>query len=126
MALIDKILVPKTKQDIEKDLSKLTKYELDDKLIEAAWRGDKFKTKLLINAGASVNSSCAASGNWIPLMWASYKGDIGMILLLINLGTDINIKDNTGKTPSMIAFERGHFEAGLILKKYEIKNESSS
>ena len=118
MSLIDKILVPKTKQDIEKDLSKLTKYELDDKLIEAAWRGDKFKTKLLINAGACVNSK-SNMGNWTPLMWASYKGNICMIKFLISLGADVNLNDGNCKTPSMIAFERGHFEVCLILKKHE-------
>ncbi|WP_333023210.1 ankyrin repeat domain-containing protein [Wolbachia endosymbiont of Pentidionis agamae] len=78
------------------------KYELNNKLIAAARKGDLEGIKTALAAGADINFhddlySCTA------LMHAAQLGNVNVIEFLIEEGSDIYARDNDGKTALMIA-----------------------
>lgn len=63
---------------------------------------------LLINSGADVNAvnHCGESA----LHLAVYKGDPARVQILLSAGARTNMHDNLGRTPGMIAIEKGKKE----------------
>lgn len=61
--------------------------------------------KLLLEAGADVNAT--QTMDYTPLHSAASGGDEGTLELLLATGADVNAVAD-GKTPAMIARERGH------------------
>lgn len=56
--------------------------------------------ELLLEAGASVD--LADSKNWTALMYASSKGSVRILKLLLNAGSPLNAQSRTGETALMI------------------------
>ena len=52
---ISDILIPKSEEDILKELRKLSTRDLNEKLKSVMWDGDEKLLKLFINAGADIN-----------------------------------------------------------------------
>jgi hypothetical protein len=47
-----------------------------------------------------------------PLHWAAEVQDLSVVAALIDLGADVNIKDNLGYTPRDVAYWFGEFRMG--------------
>jgi hypothetical protein len=123
---INDLLIPKFKEDIIKELSKLNQEEKDQKLIRIIYES-RFDldisqdtlieiVKLLIEAGADINTK-GMHGN-TPLIFASFADQLKLIKYLIEVGADINIKNNSGNNILMIAVNYNNKELADLLKKY--------
>jgi len=110
---------PKSKENIIKDLSNLTKEKKGEKLIEASYAGRLDIVKLLIEAGADIN----IKNNYgvTSLMLASEGGYKEIVKLLIEASADINAKNIFGDTALMYAYENNHKEIIDLLKRYGAK-----
>ncbi len=95
----------------------LTQEQLNTKLLNAALRGEQTAMKLLINAGADVNTE--DDEGITVLMWAilSYV-EIEYIEMLIQKGADVNAKDGKGETALM----RAAIQDGSVILETLIKN----
>lgn len=69
--------------------------------------------KMLVEAGAEVNVIQASQ--MTPLHAAAKNGNIEMLILLLEKGALVDIKNDQGKTASDLAFEKGHQEIAQIL-----------
>jgi ankyrin repeat protein len=62
-----------------------------------------------------------------PLHWAAEAQDLSVVATLVDLGADVNIKDNFGYTPRDVAYFCGEFRMGaytdVCLKIVERLNE---
>lgn len=87
--------------------------ELEDKLIQAAGRGEIHEVQSLLGKGAAIN----ALGNLkkTALMKASEGGHTSVVRLLIDKGANINARDNLGGTALMLASMLGKTEVVRVL-----------
>jgi len=152
-SLVGDILKPKTQDQINNDLSKLSKKDKNNKLLKASWNGQKDVVELLLKAGADVNAitedgwtplMMASNGQkdvvelllkagadvnaitedgWTPLMRASWYGHKDIIELLLLAGADVNAIAKDGRTPLMWASAYGHKDLVDLLKKYGAKDD---
>lgn len=108
----------------------------DTPLTFAADAGNEAVVKMLLAAGATVNSPAKAQpykqypdaapiGFWSPLHAAACKGSPTMISLLLAAGADPNGRDKKGRTPLHYAVEHGCkcysllVEAGADVRAYD-------
>jgi serine/threonine protein kinase/ankyrin repeat protein len=91
-------------------------------LIMAAGNGHYETVKVLIDAGADVNTK--GYRGWTALMVSACRGHAGIVKLLLASGADINAKDEAGKTAlilakegSMIVVEESRTEPNSDIKK---------
>lgn len=89
--------------------------ELAMRLNCAAFDGDYYRLKRLIEAGADPNK--ADYDRRSPLHVAASKGDGDISQLLIEHGVDVNISDKFGNTPLLEAVKGGHDEVASLLVK---------
>lgn len=88
--------------------------DLDKDLRLAATSANPAVAKVLIAAGAKVNSSGA--GKETPLHEAASVGRTGVAEVLLAAGADVNVKDDVGRTPLHSAAAWGHVElTGVLL-----------
>jgi len=113
------VLPPKSKEDIIRDLSTLSKDELSEQLIKASALGLTSIVQWIIDAGADVNTQNRVG--WTPLIFASYNGHKDVVKLLLDNGADVNAKTNIGLTALMWASHNGHKDVVKLLKKYGAK-----
>jgi hypothetical protein len=73
----------------------------------------------VIEAGADVNQQ--DEQGWTPLNWASGKGDVAAIQLLLEKGADVLKVGCDQRTPYLIALAAGRVEAIRLLKDAEAK-----
>jgi len=121
---IDDILKPKSEKDIEKELSKLSKHDLNYLLLDAAAENKTTNIELIIKYGANVN--CLTPGSirddrWTPLMYSSMNGNLESMIILIKYGANVNVKDVHGRTPLKLARSNGYIDAVNLLKQYGAK-----
>jgi ankyrin repeat protein len=98
---INDLFVPRSKEDIIKQLSKLNQDEKAEKLIGAAVTGQLDIIKLLIEAGVNINK---AIYGYIALISASKNRHLKAVKLLLEAGANVNAKDNYGYTALMWAY----------------------
>ena len=113
---IDKILIPKSKEYINNYISKLSKHELNNKLIEASYAGFKDIVKIILDAGCDVNAK--DSFGWNALRCATARGHIDIVSMLLKKGANVNDKTVGGWTSLDMAYAYNHLDIITILKEY--------
>ncbi|SRR5208337_4016484 len=69
--------------------------------------------RLLLEHGAPVNARQQA--DWVPIHAAAQNGDRPMVDLLLKHHADPKLANDEGKTPAMVAREKGHEELAALL-----------
>lgn len=70
--------------------------------------------RLLLEHGAPVNARQQAG--WVPLHAAALNGDRALVDLLLQYGGDHGLTNDEGKTPAMVARDKGHSEIAALLE----------
>jgi hypothetical protein len=84
----------------------IVKWRLNHRLLWAAENGHEAEVKVLIAAGADVNT--ATSDGKTPLWWAALHGHETVVKVLIAAGADVNKATSDGDTPLVWAAANGH------------------
>jgi|ERR1022692_2617551 ankyrin repeat protein len=71
--------------------------------------------RLLLERGAPVNGR--QQGGWAPIHAAAQNGDRALVELLLKHHADSKLANDAGKTPAMVAREKGHAEIAAMLEK---------
>jgi uncharacterized protein len=71
--------------------------------------------RLLLEHGAPVNAR--QHGGWIPIHAAAQNGDRPMVELLLTYHADPRLANDEGKTPAVVAREKGHEEIAALLER---------
>jgi ankyrin repeat protein len=71
--------------------------------------------RLLLEHGAPVNAR--QQSGWVPIHAAAQNGDWPMVELLLKHRADPKLANDEGKTPGMVAREKGHEEITSELEK---------
>jgi hypothetical protein len=90
-------------------------------LIQAVKEGDIVKTKELLDEGEVDVNDHGDEQEWTPLNYASGKGDINMVNLLLERGADVFITGRDQRTPYEISLAAGHVEVAQLLRDTEEK-----
>ena len=98
----------------ELGLDALTQEDKDNRLIEAAEKGQLGLVRLLIHLGADINPQEDEDG-YTALHCAALKGHVDVAELLIKAGAEKNAKDKFGYTALHCAAVFGHVDVAKLL-----------
>lgn len=84
-----------------------------DAILRAARVDDVHKMKKCLGEGADVNRK--DQNGWTPLHWASFKGRIKSVNVLLEHDAEVDVVDDAGYTPLHCAAEAGHLQVALLL-----------
>jgi ankyrin repeat protein len=84
----------------------------------AAKRGDVDILRYLHEKGAKTNIPATTDANLLPIHWAAAEGQVSAVGFFIDIGQDINIQDNNGCSPSVIAVQFNQVDALIYLAKH--------
>jgi ankyrin repeat protein len=73
--------------------------------------------RLLLEHGAPGIVNARQQGGWVPIHAAAQNGDRPMVELLLKHGADPKLANDDGKTPAMVAREKGHEEIAALLEQ---------
>jgi uncharacterized protein len=73
--------------------------------------------RLLLEYGAPGMVNARQQGGWVPIHAAAQNGDRPMVELLLKHRADPKLANDDGKTPAMVAREKGHEEIAALLEK---------
>ena len=73
--------------------------------------------RLLLERGAPGIVNARQQGGWVPIHAAAQNGDRPMVELLLKHGADPKLANDEGKTPAMIAREKGHEKIATLLEQ---------
>ncbi len=73
--------------------------------------------RLLLERGARGIVNARQQAGWVPIHAAAQNGDRAMVELLLKHGADPKLANDEGKTPAMVAKEKGHEEIAAMLGK---------
>src|SRR5271169_6694674 len=74
--------------------------------------------RLLLEHGAPGIVDARQQGGWVPIHAAAGNGDRPMVELLLKHRADPTLANAEGKTPAMVAREKGHEEIAALLEKH--------
>ena len=83
----------------------------DTALMQACLGGHIDVVKLLVSAGASVQSG----HGWQPLHYAAFNGSADIVRFLLDKGADKNVLGPNSFTPLMMAAREGRIDAARVL-----------
>jgi uncharacterized protein len=72
--------------------------------------------RLLLESGPTGMVNVRQQGGWVPIHAAAQNGDRAMVELLLEHHADPRLANNDGKTPAMVAREKGHEELAALLE----------
>jgi len=72
--------------------------------------------RLLLEHGAPGIVNARQQGGWVPIHAAAQNGDRPMVELLLKHRADPTLANDAGKTPAMVAREKGHEEIVTMLE----------
>jgi ankyrin repeat protein len=72
--------------------------------------------RLLLEHGNRDMVNARQQGGWVPIHAAAQNGDRDMVELLLKHHADLKLANNDGKTPAMVAREKGHEELAALLE----------
>ena len=90
----------------------------NEALIQAVKDGDQQKVEAEIAAGADVNAP-GPEQEWTALNYASGKGDLAMVELLVRRGADVFKRGRDNRTAYLIAVAAGHAAVARYLATAE-------
>ena len=90
-----------------------------DALCEFAEKNEVFHMDILIINGVDVNEKNIKGDT--PLHCASYYGNLESILLLLNRGANIYLKNNDNKSSLDILYENDNENIKNLIKNYNVK-----
>jgi ankyrin repeat protein len=105
-------------QEKDSNNAELSGLSLDDQLIIAADKGDTIAALKLISSGARVNATNTTYEGVTPLMFAAQSGQTEMVILLMKLGADVDLKPYNGYTALISAIRNGYQETAECLIRY--------
>ena len=73
--------------------------------------------RLLLDHGAPGIVNARQQGGWAPIHAAAQNGDRAMVELLLKHRADPKLANDDGKTPAVVAREKGHEEIAALLEK---------
>jgi uncharacterized protein len=73
--------------------------------------------RLLLEHGAPGMVDARQQGGWVPIHAAAQNGDRAMVELLLSHHADPTLANDEGKTPAMVAREKGHIEIAALIEK---------
>jgi ankyrin repeat protein len=73
--------------------------------------------RLLLERGAPGIVNARQQAGWVPIHAAAQNGDRAMVELLLKHGADPKLANDEGKTPAVVAKEKGHREIAALLEK---------
>ena len=82
--------------------------------------------RLLLEHGSAEMVNARQQGGWVPIHAAAQNGDRAMVELLLKHHADPKLTNNDGKTPAMVAREKGHEEMAALLEEYRSSVGTSS
>lgn len=91
-------------------------------LYRAACLGNRRMVKMLVEAGADINSR-GKSGGWTPLHGSLLASPEKGLHLLLEKGADINAKNDDGETPLWHAVRHSYNECARALLKHDPRPE---
>jgi ankyrin repeat protein len=95
------VSIPPTKERMDR---------IDEELIEAAQENNLPEASRLLSVGADVNAE--GERDRTPLHWASLKGHVQVVVVLLEHGADIEAKNDLDWTPLHYACFYGHVTVG--------------
>ncbi len=72
--------------------------------------------RLLLEHGSAEMVNARQQGGWVPIHAAAQNGDRAMVELLLKHHADPKLTNNDGKTPAMVAREKGHEQLAALLE----------
>ena len=117
------ILKGKSNEEILTKLSKLSKEQIDNSLIQAARNNLISVFKLFIDYKIPINLNCRDEFRYTPLMLACIKGNYLLVELLINNGANVNLKNRFGTSALMHASFYGRSKIVDLLLKAGAKTD---
>jgi ankyrin repeat protein len=84
-------------------------------LMEAASGGYEIVGRILLEKGADVNASPVPNSKDTALTIAAEKGHLKFVQLLIEYGSQLDVKNKKGATPLWLACQNGHLEVAQTL-----------
>jgi uncharacterized protein len=72
--------------------------------------------RLLLEHGPADMVNARQQGGWVPIHAAAQNGDRAMVELLLKHHADPKLVNNDGKTPAVVAREKGHEELAALLE----------
>jgi ankyrin repeat protein len=73
--------------------------------------------RLLLEHAVPGMINARQQGGWVPIHAAAQNGDRAMVDLLLKHHADPKLANDDGKTPAMVAREKGHEELAALLEK---------
>jgi hypothetical protein len=88
-------------------------------LFYAVFKGHfEFTRMLLIEKRLASINDLDKNFGWSPLHYAVYDGKIQIVRLLLEHGADVNVRDESGETPSQFGSKYGRHEIVELLSEY--------
>ena len=91
----------------------MTQEELNKKLLDAVRINNISEVEEAMSLGADVNS--ADDDGWTPLIYAAYRGNTDITILLLKYRTNINAVNKYGDTALMMACWNGYIDIAELL-----------
>ena len=105
----------------EKKANVMTQEELNKKLLDAVRINNISEVEEAMSLGADVNS--ADDDGWTPLIYAAYRGNTDITILLLKHRTNINAVDKYGNTALMRACWNDYTDIARLLLKHGAKTD---